>query len=1010
MIRLAAIAVMVLHAAAALALDVVPGPPPSPEPPGRLLGVRAFGSADGLPQLTVYALAQDVDGYVYAGTQDGLARYDGRRFERVALPGVAHDAVNQLLSEHDRLWAGMGESGLLLRERGAWREVRAGTASLGAIEALARARSGDRIWAGTPQGLYDCGREGCTLVPGSEGMEVAELLEGESATGPCLWVGTNLDGLYRFDHSPRGLVRSDFHLSRDDGLPNGAVRALAEFGRDQAHAVLWIGTGRGLARLAGERLVQYGIAQGFPTGAVTALVARLDRNGAPVLLAATSGGGLVEVAGDGSYRVFAQRDGLPDPYGWSLLVTGRDADATTWIGSGSSGVLRLEPARFRSFDERDGLPQRGVVGVGEADLDGDGPVLWVGTLGGAVRHEDGRFVPFLPGRYAGAVVYDVLRDTRGRLWLGTMRGLVQIDGTNTREWNVDNSPMPAIAADRLVWHDDDHGGTLWIGTGHGLARWRDGKLEAPFEDDPKWTLLAVRAMQDVVDAGGKQRLVLGTSDGLLEIRDDAIVALPVSCLPHDQVLALSPGAPGEVWAGTAHGAMRVRLAADGSAPCEELEEPGDHARVVYAIARDRDGRVYLFGYDGVRRIAKADGALGAGADLGYERFGLGDGLPSLEFNRDAAVDARGRVWAANSAGLVGFDPALQRRVHEPAPLRLDARVGGAPLVANATLPAAHGEIAFDWSLLSFREESRIRYRTQLVGLNPRPGAWSADAERRYTRLPPGNYAFRVLARDAAGVVSQPVEVAFAIAPAWWQRRDVAAAAILALLGFGLALGRWRARALAARAAHLETEVRERTSALAAANEKLETASNTDPLTGAWNRRWFYARVAAWAAQAEHAGGLLLALVDIDHFKAINDRHGHAAGDAVLVEVARRLAQLAAPHGEVIRWGGEEFLVVLRSAGAIAVARLVHTMLAEIATEPVRAGEGRVRVRASIGFTICLPPVLGVADHIDQIVARADDALYHAKETGRGRAVGAEIDRASGELLLREVASLGPERT
>ena len=77
----ALVAVLGAQSLGALALDVVPGPPPRPEPPGRMIGVRTFGSVEGLPQLTVYALAQDAEGYVYAGTQDGLARYDGRRFE-----------------------------------------------------------------------------------------------------------------------------------------------------------------------------------------------------------------------------------------------------------------------------------------------------------------------------------------------------------------------------------------------------------------------------------------------------------------------------------------------------------------------------------------------------------------------------------------------------------------------------------------------------------------------------------------------------------------------------------------------------------------------------------------------------------------------------------------------------------------------------------------------------------------------------------------------------------------
>ena len=1001
----ALVAVLGAQSLGALALDVVPGPPPRPEPPGRMIGVRTFGSVEGLPQLTVYALAQDAEGYVYAGTQDGLARYDGRRFERVPLPGTPHDAVNQLLAERAHLWVGTGESGLLLRTRAGWREVRAGGASLGAVEALTRSRAPERIWAGTPKGLYDCTVDTCALVPESAGLEVAELLEGEGPNGPCLWVGTNLDGLYRFDHSGAGLVRSDFHLGRDEGLPNDAVRALAEFGREAGKPVLWIGSGRGLARLAGDRLVQYGIAQGFPQGAVTSLAVRIDRAGEPVMLATTYGGGLVELDAQGEYRVLTQRDGLSDPFAWSLLVTGRDADAVTWIGSASAGVLRLEPGRFRTFDERDGLPQRGVVGVGEADLDGNGAALWIGTLGGAVRLVDGRFVPFLPPRLAQAVVYDILRDTRGRLWLGTMRGLVQLDGDTIREFSVDNSPLPALAADSLVWHDDEAGGTLWVGTGHGIARWRDGRLEAPFEADPVLGLLAVRAMRDVTDAGGKRRLVLGTSNGLMEIRGDAVVPMPVACLPHDEVVALAPGAAGELWAGTYHGAMRVKLAADGSAPCEALAEPADVARVVYAIARDRDGRIYLFGYDGVRRLARPNNPLDDLAALGYERYGLEDGLPSLEFNRDATVDARGRVWVANSAGLVGFDPAQQGRVHEAAPLRVDARAGDAPLVRGATLPAAHGELAFSFALLSFRDESRIRYRTQLVGLDASPGPWTRSAERRYSRLPPGSYVFRVAARDAAGVASPPQEVPFSIAPAWWQRHDLQAAAVLAAIALGFGLARWRTRAIARRAAALETEVRERTRALAAANEKLEQASNTDPLTGAWNRRWFYAHVAAWAAQAEHAGGLLLALVDIDHFKAINDRYGHAAGDTVLVEVAHRLSELARPHGEVIRWGGEEFLVVVRATGAIAVGRSVRAMLEAIASERIVSGEDALRVRASIGFTICLPPVTGVAEHIDQIVARADRALYRAKETGRARAVGAEIDRQTGELNLREVAAL-----
>jgi diguanylate cyclase (GGDEF)-like protein len=131
---------------------------------------------------------------------------------------------------------------------------------------------------------------------------------------------------------------------------------------------------------------------------------------------------------------------------------------------------------------------------------------------------------------------------------------------------------------------------------------------------------------------------------------------------------------------------------------------------------------------------------------------------------------------------------------------------------------------------------------------------------------------------------------------------------------------------------------------------------------------------------------LLLLVDVDHFKAINDQHGHAAGDAVLVQVAERLRQVEGLRSALIRWGGEEFLLVLPDADPAAAADRVAAALRSVSATPVAIDGKSLDVRCSIGYTRCRPLSEGFDPHIDLVISRADSALYQAKRLGRDRAV------------------------
>lgn len=217
------------------------------------------------------------------------------------------------------------------------------------------------------------------------------------------------------------------------------------------------------------------------------------------------------------------------------------------------------------------------------------------------------------------------------------------------------------------------------------------------------------------------------------------------------------------------------------------------------------------------------------------------------------------------------------------------------------------------------------------------------------------------------------------------------------------------------------EMRDLANRLQKALEQLRQLSLTDDLTGLWNRRFLHATIPEVVAQVtrayhiNHAGreepaaakaNLLFIMVDLDHFKSVNDTHGHAAGDQVLAQLSRLLVECARDMDTVIRWGGEEFLVVARN-----VCRDDYQLLAErirkaVASYPFDIGrENPLHLTCSLGATV-FPFLLGWPEGLswDRVVALADACLYAAKHSGRNAWVGIlPTDLASIEDLTPQLA-------
>jgi diguanylate cyclase (GGDEF)-like protein len=188
------------------------------------------------------------------------------------------------------------------------------------------------------------------------------------------------------------------------------------------------------------------------------------------------------------------------------------------------------------------------------------------------------------------------------------------------------------------------------------------------------------------------------------------------------------------------------------------------------------------------------------------------------------------------------------------------------------------------------------------------------------------------------------------------------------------------------------EKRLRADALAAAlqqaMERIRELATRDELTGVFNRRHGMEMLRTWVPPRrrprENAGPPALLLLDIDHFKAVNDQHGHPVGDAVLREVGRRLQDTLRASDVLSRIGGEEFMVALPGATWGEALGLAERLRAAIAATPIGHGALQLPVSVSLGVALLTP-----GESLEQLLARADAALYRAKHGGRNRVEAAE---------------------
>lgn len=720
--------------------------------PGYVTHAWEMGS--GLPQNTVNCVLQTQDGYLWIGTYNGLARFDGVRFvvfDNSNTPELRNNGIMSLFESRDgALWIGHAGGEVTLYRKGRFEGVET-KVSVGAgdIRAIGQDESGE-VWILHEPGLLERLRDGLVLTPQSG--PVPGHLNMARSGGGTIWVDCN--GRVSELAGGRLVVLDLAADSYVDGI--GASR----------DGGLWLVSGGILRKWKGR-----GPAEDFgpvPSGSSPALELLETRDGWLAASTIDHGFFLFQPRAGAKAVQFSRNSGFPSDWVRSLC---EDREGNLWVGTEWAGLQAVRPAKVQSFSPPDQWQGRAVLSVSSSSRDGG---LWVGSEGAGLYHfKEGAWENF--GAGAGTVnlyIWSAVEDPQGELWVASWGGgLYQL-----RNGRLEPAPgMEGITLPMAAVICSRQGG-LWIGTQDGLLRYNNGRTS--------WFgrrgRPAERGVRTVLEESDGTVWFGTTGGGLGCLKDGAVRQFrKQDGLANDYVTCLRRDEDGALWIGTAGGLNRLkegRLAAIR----EGQGLPGGH---ICDIEEDELGFFWLSSHNGIFRASKAD--LDRCAEEGTNEvhclsYGLSDGMPTLECSGGlqpaGCKTADGRLWFPTIRGLVCIDPKSVRTNALPPPvvvesLTVDGRtMAGGPAAALPlrVSPGSH-QFEFKYAGLSFCAPEKVQFKYQLAGLEP---AWVQAGTRRganYSYIPPGSYTFRVIACNNDGVWNgQGAELALTVLPLFWQ--------------------------------------------------------------------------------------------------------------------------------------------------------------------------------------------------------------------------------------------------
>lgn len=769
---------------------------------------------DGLSQNSINCIFQDRQGFMWFGTEDGLNKYDGYRFEifkqRPDEPSsLSHNFVYAIHQDQQGyIWIGTYGGGLnrydpMTESFSHYRHVSQDPHTLCNDKIFAICPGENQtLWLGTDAGLslFDIKEGTFTNFIALEELELKKeltILTICLGRGGMVWLGTMKNGLVRFDPEKKKWKKYGHDPADENSISNHSVWSISEDDRGG----LWIGTRHGLNQFDPQtgvfaRVPLPGRETGDSYDSVYCLMDDSQGNlwigtwGSGILLLNRKTGAFLPVKNDPLLSASLSSDFI------SALHT--DRSGLIWVGTYGGGLNRFNPRQhiFKHYYHHPrnltSLSQNTVFAIYE-DRAGE---LWIGTHGGGLNRflperngfKHYRHQPGNPGSLSSDEVWDIKEDYLGYLWVATRNGLNRLDQERK---NIlvfkKNNYKNIIANDFITTIIEDHARILWIGSyGGGLSRYhrKSGQFELLAKSKVEINRNVYILLEDK-----DHRLWIGTYGGGLYRLDEARNTLvrfehdsgnPDS-ISHNEILSLFQDTKGRIWVGTLGGGLN-KYEPESKGFVRYQEKDGLANGVINGIMEDARGRLWLTTYGGISCFHPDNGKI--------RNFDARDGLQSNEFNKGAACRSRnGCLLVGGINGFNVFDPESIELNQTVPPVVITAFFQynkeitlDQPVAFKDVLNLSHRDkfFSFEFSLLDYTIPEKNKYAYKLEGFHDQ---WiQADYNRNsvnFTNLDPGSYVFKVKGANNDGIWNETgTSLRIVIHPPFWQLWWFQALAIL----------------------------------------------------------------------------------------------------------------------------------------------------------------------------------------------------------------------------------------
>ncbi len=950
-----------------------------------------LGTDQGLPNMSVSAIVQDETGFIWFGTHNGVARWDGKTFKPFEndpfdAGTLVHQQVQTMYAEPGALWVGTyGGLDRLDLKTGDFRHFASNPADPASLSnntvVCVRRDAEGALWVGTLGGLNRLDEttgkferflhDGAN--PDSLPNDVVRCVFSDSAGR--LWIGTSGGGLSRYDRASRRFVT----LRKDPKNPRSLMSDYVISIAQAADGALWIGTWfGGLSRFDPEREtfdnVKIGNGQTY----------FVDASVPGSVYVGTWGDGLhvydIATRAIESHKRSDRRGSISNDIVYSML---RDRSGELWFGTNGGGVNKLSRAGADfAVWENDPADSKtlayGKINAIHRDSRGD---FWVGVYGGGLNRLDPktgtwikyRHDPKDPRSLPSDVVNVIHETSSGELWIGTYEGLSRFE-RDAGNFRTITARPGGLSSNNVFAIEDDSDGDLWIGTYNtGLDHWdRKSDTFAHYAKDPKDPgSLSDNLVYDLeFDSFG--RLWVATNHGLnrLDGPDFAKfyhdVADPEG-IASDSIRRVRLDSAGSLWLATTSGGVSI-LSKDG-AWTHFSRRDGLSSNMVNDVVEDRDRNVWIVTQTGLVKWHRATGLL---EDVPlYRRERIRD------FNLGTLLDRDGTVCVSTTGAVLRLtEPGAFRNTHVPPVVVTGVKVFNEPRsfptfaheLDKLELKHYENSVEFSFAALDFRDPERNLYRYMLEGFDKDWIQCGNRSSATYTNLPGGYYRFRVTGSNNDGLWNEAgAELPLRVAQAWWATSSAKVFyAIVVALFIYLVSTAFQRRQLRVKVAELDETRRK----LETANADLDTA---------------YREKAALLSEIQHR--VKNTMIMIESILGLESSRLDDAQRAALDETVRRVRSITELYGILYRSG---------ESGSVNLADYLGGIVANFADAFV-SGDDRVAIRTDLErVTLDFKSAMNLGLVVNELVT---NSLKHAFPDGRRGSVELALRRSDGHIEL-----------